>query len=66
MKPGRGPHVRIGVLANFTPSLGTRFSSSLNGGGDSIRLGVGLRSPGPQASPPSTAFCTNAAGHLPQ
>lgn len=47
MKPGWGPHVRIGVLANFTPSLGTRFSSSLSGGGDSIRLGgSGLQAPG--------------------
>ena len=56
VKPGRGPHVRIGLLANFTPSLGTRFSSSLSEGGDGIRLGVGLGSPGPQASPPSTSF----------
>lgn len=51
MKPGRGPHVRIGVLANFTPSLGTRLSKSLNGGGD-CQAG-GLRGPGPEASPTS-------------
>lgn len=38
MKPGWGPHVRIGVLANFTPSLGTRLSSSLKEGGQGIRL----------------------------
>lgn len=49
MKPGRGPHVRIGVLANFTPSLGTRLSKSLNGDGD-CQAG-GLRSPDPSVSP---------------
>lgn len=46
MKPGRGPHVRIGVLANFTPSLGTRLSNSLNGGGGSVGLvGSGIQTP---------------------
>lgn len=39
MKPGRGPHVLIGVLASFIPSLGTRLSSSLHGGVDGISQG---------------------------
>lgn len=51
MKPGRGPHVRIGVLASFTPSLGTRLSSSLSGGGDGVSLGVAQESR-PLAPPP--------------
>ena len=65
MKPGRGPHVRIGVLASFTLSLGTRFSSSLNGGGDGIRLG-GSGAQGPRLPHPLPGFCTDAAGRLPQ
>lgn len=50
VKSGRGPHVRIGVLANFTPSLGIRLSSSLNGGKKGIRL-RGSEVQAPQASP---------------
>lgn len=69
MKPGRGPHVRIGVLASFTPSLGTRLSSSLSGGGDGVSLGVAQESR-PLAPPTPRSqildFCTDAAGHLPQ
>lgn len=51
MKPGRGPHVRIGALANFTPSLGTRLCKSLNRGRH--HQAGGLRSPDPYASPAS-------------
>lgn len=64
MKPGRGPHVRIGVFANFTPSLGTRLSSSLYGNEGGIRL-KGFRSSDPTPAYPLVLdFCTDADGRL--